>query len=166
MTDQQEYQATLRAAERQHDQRTELERQLNEATQRHAQAVIRIVLLLNGGAAIAVLAFAGSLASKASYPPPQLGGVIYNSVWFAFGALSTAFAAAFAYLTNACDAATWASTAPVWDHPYLYVTKKSKWYRRARQVFYILAVVTVVAGISLFILGVFKLRSAMLHLFA
>ena len=165
MTDQQRYEANLRAAERVHDQRTELGRQLTEATMRDAQAVIRIVLLLNGGAAIAVLAFAGSLASKASYPPQQLGGVISNSVWFLLGALSTAFAAAFAYLTNGCYAATWASTAPVWDHPYLDVTKKSKWYRRAAFVFHILAVVTVVAGVFLFIVGMFKLRSSMLHLF-
>jgi hypothetical protein len=89
VTDQQRYEANLRAAEREHDQRTELDRQLNEATQRDAQAVIRIVLLLNGGAAIAVLAFAGSLASKASYTLPQLGGVIYNSIWFVLGAASS-----------------------------------------------------------------------------
>lgn len=165
VADQKAYDINQRAAERAHDQKTEFARQLNDAAMRDAQAVIRIVLLLNGGAAIAVLAFGGSLASKTSYPLAQLGGVISNSLWFVFGALSTAFAAAFAYLTNGCYAATWASTAPVWSYPYLEVTKKSKWYERAAWLFHILAVVTIIVGIVLFIVGMFKLRSAMLHLF-
>ena len=122
MTDQQGYEAKLRAAERAHDQATETFHRVNEAAIRDAQAAIRIILVINGGAAIAVLAFVGSLVSK-GYSIPQASGIISNSLWFVFGVMATAFAASFAYLTNLCYAGSLASLTPTWDHPYFDVIK-------------------------------------------
>jgi hypothetical protein len=55
------YDVDLRAAERAHDKEAELWKLLTDATARDAQAAIRVILAINGGAAIAVLAFAAGL---------------------------------------------------------------------------------------------------------
>jgi hypothetical protein len=155
------YDAKIRAAERAHDQVTEAAHRLFEAATRDAQSAIRIVLVINGGAAIAVLAFAGSLVSKVAYPVPQLTGIITNSLWFVFGAMTAAFAACFAYLTNLCYAGSLVNQTREWDFPFVRNTRASKWYLVAAWIFHILAILTAIAGIILFVIGMFAMRSAL-----
>jgi hypothetical protein len=64
MSDQGEYDRNQRAAERQHDRIDDLDKRLTEASTRDAQEVIKVVLLINGGGAVAILAFIGALASR------------------------------------------------------------------------------------------------------
>lgn len=163
MTDQQGYEANLRAAERAHDQATKAFQQLNEATMRDAQAAIRIMLVVNGGAAIAVLAFVGSLLSK-GYSIPQVSGIISILRWFVFGVTATPFAALFAYLTNFCYAGSLASRTRTWDHPYFQTTTSSNWYLRGARAFHLLALLIGVSGIFLFIVGMLKISAALLSL--
>jgi hypothetical protein len=62
-----EHEANVRAAERAHDQQNEARDKANEGAMRDAQAAIRVLLAVNGGAAIAVFAFIGNLASKTGF---------------------------------------------------------------------------------------------------
>jgi hypothetical protein len=160
MTDQQKYEANLRAAERAHDQANEALHRLNEAAVHDAQAVIRIVLVINGGAAIAVLAFVGSLVSK-GYSIPQVSGIISSASWFVFGTMATASTAVLAYLTNSCYAGSWVKRTQTWTHPYFQHTTPSKWWVRVAWAFHILALLTAFSGIVLFIVGMFAIFAAL-----
>lgn len=131
VTDQERYEANLRAAERAHDRADAASQQVNEAAVRDAQAAIGIVLILNGGAVIAVLAFVGSLATKGTSQLPLFHEVISHSFWFVLGAASTGIVAALAYLTNVCYGASWAYLERAWAHPYLRNTRKATWFGRA-----------------------------------
>src|ERR1700730_10066252 len=71
-----------------------------EATIKSAENAIRIILLINGGAAVSVLAFVGSLASKDRVTTTQLYAMAGSLVWFTFGVASSALSAFFSYLTN------------------------------------------------------------------
>lgn len=166
VTDQEVHAANIRAAERAHDRADEQAQQVNEAAVRDAQAAIRIVLILNGGAVIAVLAFVGSLAAKGTSQLPLLHEVISHSFWFVLGAASTGVVAALAYLTNVCYGASWAYLERAWAHPYLRNTRKATWWGRAGLVFHILGLLGFLAGLGFFITGVSELRGAMLRLFA
>lgn len=160
MTDQPEYEANLRAAERAHDQANEAVHRLNEGAMRDAQAAIRIVLVINGGSAIAILAFVGSLVSK-GYLIPQVSGIIASARWFVFGAMVMAFAAFFAYLTNFFYAGSWGSRTRTWAYPYFQNTTASKWWLRMAWAFHLLGLLTAVSGIILFIVGMCKIFAAL-----
>jgi hypothetical protein len=58
---------------------------INEAAIKAADAALRAGLLINGGAAVSVLAFIGSLATKELIAVPQLSRVAGSLEIFAFG---------------------------------------------------------------------------------
>jgi hypothetical protein len=83
-----------------HDRLNSILEKSEEATLRSAENALRIILLINGGAAVSVLAFVGSLASKDRVTTTQLYAMAGSLVWFAFGVASSALSAFFSYLTN------------------------------------------------------------------
>lgn len=58
---------------------------LNQAAIKAAEAALRSGLLINGGAALSILAFMGSLASREKVPLSQLSPVADSLRFFAFG---------------------------------------------------------------------------------
>ncbi len=63
MTDEGEHAQNIRAAEREHDLTNDIGKRLLDASLRAAQEAIKIAFLINGGAAVAILAFIAGLAS-------------------------------------------------------------------------------------------------------
>lgn len=92
-----------RPAERQHDRMTEFEKQTNEAAISSGQLALRTAVLINGGAAVSVLAFLGSLA-KDKLSDSTLSGVAGPLLWFASG---VAVAAAGLGLALLCQLRQW-----------------------------------------------------------
>jgi hypothetical protein len=58
------------------------------------------LVLINGGAAIAILTFLGGVASKERIDFVKVGVVADTLKWFAFGVALAVLGMAFAYLTN------------------------------------------------------------------
>lgn len=54
----------IRAAERAHDKLHDFMSKMQETTVRDAQAAVKSLLLINGGAVVSILAFVGSLARQ------------------------------------------------------------------------------------------------------
>jgi hypothetical protein len=77
MSDQGEYDRNQRAAERAHDLANDLGKRLIEASTRDAQEAIKVVVLVNSGAAVAILAFIGTLASRKGIT--GVGGAVSTS---------------------------------------------------------------------------------------
>lgn len=163
MTDPQE--ANRRAAERAHDEGMKLRHKLMEGAMRDAQAAIRIVLVINGSAAIAVLTFLGNFAVKNDFPrSPQLSRVISNSQWFVWGVACSAAAAVFAYAANSFYAARLCKIERTYEPPYIQPTKASKYYECLAEICHISGIIFAIVGVGLSVYGLYKLRSAVGHL--
>jgi hypothetical protein len=86
---------------REHDRLYSILEKTEEATIKSAEGVIRILLLINGGGAVSLLAFVGSLVSKDRITTaPQLNAIAESLIPFALGVACAAICALFFYLTN------------------------------------------------------------------
>src|SRR3982074_2857664 len=72
-------------AHRAHDQNTEFHTYVNKEAVGAANLTLRTLVLINGGAAIAVLTFLGGVASKDKIDFLKVGVVAGTIRWFAFG---------------------------------------------------------------------------------
>jgi hypothetical protein len=88
------------------------------------------VMLINGGAAVAVLAFIGALVREGGVSVKQVAGVSTSLLWFGGGVAAAAWALALAYATNYCYGREEGSKLHTWQHPYIEngVTTPS-WHR-------------------------------------
>ncbi len=79
-------------------------------------------MLINGGAAISVLAFAGGLASRDKVPLGQLTEIAATLIWFAVGVAVATLSMALAYFTNLCVAGDAFYRLKTFEHPYFHET--------------------------------------------
>ena len=154
------HEQNMRVAERTHDNATDFASKTNVAAIESANLTLRTAMLINGGAAISVLAFAGGLASRDKVPLAQLTEIAATLMWFAFGVAVATLSMGFAYFTNLCIAGTGFFQLKTYEHPYLQDTNKSRAYKRAGEVFRWLAVIGAVASLVLFICGMFAVKNA------
>lgn len=124
------YDLKIRAAERAHDRHDKLEDMFNENSDRHAHAVIRIILTLNGGAGIALLAFAGGLAARTQISFDRVAAITNQLNWFVYGAVVSCVAAVCAYVVSYCYTGNLRFLSRTWEHPFLTRTVKNKWWYR------------------------------------
>ena len=100
----------------------------------YGQMAIRSAMVINGGAAIAILAFIGNLWSR-SFPQDALAPLANAMAAFPFGALAAAAAAGVTYACQYCYSRPWMKTA---------------------YVFHALSILMVVASLGLFGIGVWN----------
>jgi hypothetical protein len=75
-----------RAAERAHDRKHAFVDRLASIVSQESQGTLKILLLMNGGAALAILAFVGALLSKKEgVPIGEIRTVVQTLFWFAAG---------------------------------------------------------------------------------
>jgi hypothetical protein len=86
--EQHKYEITMRAAERAHDRLTEQGNSFNESATRDAQGGIRILLAINGGSAVAILAFVGGLKGKGDLSIGQIHLITKSLSYFSHGSWS------------------------------------------------------------------------------
>lgn len=154
----------IRLALRSHDRVDALQDLYNEHADRHAHAVIRILLTLNGGAAIALLAFAGGLASRATASFEKISSITAQLGWFVSGVLVTCAAAFFAYLVAYMRAGQVIFLARSFEHPFVIPTTKSRRFFIASNILQGLGVLCAIVGIAFFAYGMFHVRKVIDHL--
>lgn len=161
MSDQGQYERNLRAAERAHDLANDLGMRMNEASARDAQEAIKIALLINGGAAVAMLAFIAGIVGRTNIGLSDLGSVAHSLFWFAGGIVLAGITAACAYLANGLYSANQFEQDRVWEHPYVRPNERSQrmfwWARFFNWSGFILAWIS----LALFIGGVFAAARAL-----
>ena len=111
----------MRAAERAHDQAEAVALQIDEAQVNGANLALRMGMLINGGAAIALLTFVGSL------PADQKRAVAATLVWFAWGVVAAVGALGLLHFTNYSMVAKERSKQRSYEHPYLHDQATTKW---------------------------------------
>jgi hypothetical protein len=164
MSDQGEYDRNQRAAERAHDLANDLGKRLIEASTRDAQEAIKVVVLVNSGAAVAILAFIGTLASRKGITLGNLKAVTQCLNWFTAGIICGMVAGACAYLCNNGYAAYFFAKDPVWEHPYVKENNRSIRTLRYARCLNWLGLFFVAIGLGLFIRGVYVAAHAIVKL--
>jgi hypothetical protein len=88
-------------AQRAHDRIDEFGKAINIAAIENANLALRYVLLINGGAAVAVLGFIGALVGRVALSGvilPKIADAASSLTWFGAGVAAAALAMGFAYL--------------------------------------------------------------------
>src|ERR1700688_2917097 len=96
-------------AKRAHDANRDFHSDVNKEAVGTANLTLRTLVLINGGAAIAVLTFLGGVAAKDKVDFAQVGLVAGTIKWFAFGVALAVFGMALSYLTHFATASISAS---------------------------------------------------------
>jgi len=150
-------------AQRAHDRSYEFFYKVNDAVIRNADAALRAALLINGGAAVAVLAFIGALASKDRIHL-SLGDVANSLIWFGYGVSAAVAAMALSYFTNYLIGTHALSLVKNWEPPY---QKKGPWsnlWHCLAVIFHVFAIAAGTASLVVFIFGMYGVRSSIEHL--
>jgi hypothetical protein len=123
--------------------------------------VFRTAVLVNGGAAVSVLAFAGGLISQGKLGlGPQASDISFSLLLFALGVLAGALGIGFAYFTNYCVTGHYQSRIKQWEQPYLVETPGSRRWAYGATFFRTLAIACGFVAAILFVSGVLQVRNA------
>jgi hypothetical protein len=151
-------------AHRAHDNSEEFHSYSNKAAIDTANLSLRTLVIINGGAAIAVLTFLGGVASKDKIDFVKVGVVADTLRWFALGVALAVFAMALSYFTHFAMASITSSQNRAWVHPYVSDGLKTARWRRINLAFHILAMLVAFGSLVLFLVGMFTASDAVTHL--
>jgi hypothetical protein len=151
-----------KAAERAHRDLTEFTRQNFQAAFQSGQIALRALILVNGGAAVAVLFFLSTIAAKVSVA--QISVVASSLIWFVAGITCGLMALTCAYLTNLYDANVGTSVNQTWEYPYSQPGRYTHHFVRVSRYAHILAILAGIASLLLFVVGMLDVRSAIILL--
>jgi hypothetical protein len=154
----------MEEAQRTHDREAELHRTLQEAALKSAEVAVKTSVVVNGGAAVAILAFIGGLVGKDIVGVKQVADVASSLMWFASGVAAGLAALALIYLTNYCAAAAVRFRQRIFRDPYIRDTKLSRFIRKSYTISHIVAVIVSLMSIGLFIQGMIDVRDSITRL--
>jgi hypothetical protein len=151
---------TRRDAERQHDHMRDSMDSLLKSAMDSAQMALRTSVLINGGAAVSVLAFIGGLVANGRLKTAEIATVALTLLWFATGAATATVAIALAYLANYSYANALNFVRKTWTHPYSTDTEASRRWNRVAMMFHVFAIVVAAASLALFVFGMVAVKNA------
>ncbi|MFY0691511.1 MAG: hypothetical protein JXR14_06245 [Paracoccaceae bacterium] len=138
----------------QNDNHYEYAKVMNEQANANANIVLRTLLFINGGAAVALLAFIGSIvASEPLKQSNNISELTLPLLWFGWGVVATVIGMGFAYFT----------TYLVGAHSFaLYAQqeKRAGWIIKLKVATHFVAIIATIISLVLFIYGLFDVREA------
>jgi hypothetical protein len=149
---------------RAHGSEDEFYSQVNEASISTGSLTLRLAMLINGGAAVALLAFVGGLLSKGKGEFGHMSAIADSLSWFIGGVLASLVGLAFTYFTHYFTAAASHSRQRFWSHPYVIDTDGTKRWMLLRNVCHGAAMLTAVLSLGCFVAGIMIVRLAIKHL--
>jgi hypothetical protein len=150
-------------AHRAHDRAYAFYDKLNESSIKSSEIVLRACLLINGGAAVSVLAFIGGLASKLSIGVAQLAPVADCLVKFAFGVVVAVAGMSLSYIVHYITGMHVESMEKIWEHPWLKPRRHTKFLAWLKIFVHLLAIAAAILALVLFVCGIFSVRDAIDH---
>ncbi len=146
-----------------HDREHQFGFQVAQFASENAARALKSVLLINGGAAIALLAFIGNfVAADEDRFADRLAELIAPVIWFAWGVALSVISMAFAYLTLYCAANRSHSRDRVWDHPYNVDTAASRRWHVGAVLTEVIATITGFTSLGCFLWGMYAVREAII----
>jgi hypothetical protein len=152
-------------AHREHDRINSYSDKLNDATFKSGESSLRACLLINGGAAVSVLAFIGGLLSKGLIEDPrQLKPVADSLVPFAWGVSLAVLGMGLSYAANFLLGQYTNSKTKTWAHPWSEPGEKTWIWGVLRDLTHVVAVLAGVASVVVFVFGIFAVRNSVEHI--
>lgn len=151
-------------AHREHDRLENFFNSVNSASIKAGELTLRMAMLINGGAAVAMLAFIGGLISKDKIGVGQLERVGSSLTWFAGGVAFAVAGVALSYFTNFFLASVASSQIKKWEPPYLEPGANTFLYRLLNKAFHIATVIAGLVSLALFVGGILSVRTSLVHL--
>jgi len=121
-------------------------------------AALRALLLVNGGAAVAMLGFASTLDAFST--PVSITEIALATTKFGYGLVFTILSLGFAYLTSYVQTMHASSFKHIWEWPYLESTSRTKSLFIVTIALTIISVVAAVVALIFFWLGLASISSA------
>jgi hypothetical protein len=154
------YKTNASRAERGHNFERECGNKNNEAAIHAANAAVRIALLINGGAAVSVLAVIGGLVSQKLVPVSELGKIASGLMWFTSGVALAGGAAGLAYFTSYFIAGSSVKRERMWEHPYVKDARSSNALWWLALFFQLSGIVCGLLSLGSFIVGMMTMYAA------
>jgi len=125
---------------------------INEQTIATSNAVLRSLILINGGAAVAFLAFVGGLVGNQSlHVTDKVANLTTPLLWFGWGVTAAVVSMIFAYFTHYFTAAHAQAEPPAHQIPGAFKT-----------IFHVLGVLAAFGSLTLFLVGMYEVRASVL----
>lgn len=149
----------LRAAYAAHDRYYSRQASLLTSVIEFSHSALRSAAVLNGGAAIAILAFIGALVTSDRVQSTDFRALVDSLTWFGVGVFSSTLATGSAYLAQFFY--HWAESKHelTWDHPFVVEMPSRKGYDRVGQTFHATAASLTIASYLLFAWGAAQFTS-------
>jgi len=150
-------------AKRAHDLNRQMSNLCRSAALDSANIAIKALLLINGGAVVALLAFVGAIESSDAGNTVQIDELVTPIFSFAFGVGCAAVTTVFAYLVNWMDVDITDSVKLTWEHPYVVDTRAATRLGYIRIAFHLLAFMAGLLAIVSFFRGIISVAEAISH---
>jgi hypothetical protein len=151
-------------AHREHDRAAEFYNQLNESSIKSSEITLRTCFLINGGAAVSVLAFIGGLESKGLIETRDFGPIADSLVMFAFGVVAAVAGMGLSYVVHYLTGLHVISMEKVWEHPWVKPGKRTRLFGILKALTHVLAVLVAVSSVVFFVYGIYSVRAAIEHI--
>jgi hypothetical protein len=137
----------------------------NKAAIESANLALRMAILINGGASVALLAFVGGMVSQGRIAiGPQLSTLASTLIWFASGVAVATLATGFAYFTNLTIIKGATTQSLSWEHPYIAENSTSKRWGRLAEGLRWMAAILAFGSVGLFACGMIQVYFAVARL--
>jgi len=143
---------------RAHDRHHAMIDMLNQAAVDSSEKFLKTCVIVNGGAAISILAFVGGIASKEKELMQKLLPIANSLSIFAYGVLAAAMGYGFAYLTHYFAGRNLSKSILTWQHPYSKSTTGSNVAGFLSMFCHCVAALATIASIGCFIIGALSVR--------
>ncbi len=151
-----------RLAERDHDAEREFRNDTSRAAIDASAHALRAFFIINGGAAVAMLAYLSRIGSIDEKADETLKLLAASLLWFGWGVAAAALGSGFAYLTNYCIATASGRRDFTYTHPHVRDNNSSKMWSAFATVFQVLAVLVAISSLVLFLCGIYAVKSSLL----
>jgi hypothetical protein len=151
-------------AHRAHDNSDAFHTYTNQAAIESSNIALKTLIVINGGAAIAVLTFLGGVASKDKIDFATVAAVAYTIRYFAFGVASAMAAMAFSYLTHYFMTGIEGSRVKNYTHPFIVDGPGTPRMRLLNRTFHIAAVAAAFLSLLLFMIGMYAASDKIAHM--
>lgn len=149
---------------RAHDRSHTFATAVNEATIKAGEVATRTLILINGGAAVSVLAFIGGLVAQGRVTVKQMTDVSSSLLWFAAGVALAAGAVGFTYFTHYGHVSLETSKIHTWQHPYVMDGPRSNKWKIWSRICQASAIVLALLSLVAFVGGMIDVRASIIRL--
>ena len=158
------YDMKRREAERARDEHNATHAKVDEAAVSWGMFTIRSAIVINGGAAVTVLAFIGGLAGQGRVAMASLMDMSNGLAWFSAGVAIAALASGTAYLALHLQSEALGSISKNWEPPFVRQKPAAILWQRMQNIAQLGAVFLALVSVVLFVFGMIDVKYSVTRL--